>query len=449
MEAEQHVIGSLLICPDSLDAICDLLMPEDFTGNTHKHAYRMIIDMINNGMPVDIFTLSNSLKGTDADLAYLAELYRNTPSAANIKAYAKVVKDHAINRKLFSVTDTIAETTNSDIPMAEKLDRIQAEVMAISDTAVIRGPSSISSIVTKAMSSLDERFNNGGITSGLCSGFSELDSKLSGLQDGDLIILAGRPSMGKTTLATNIATHVSQKYGSVLIQSMEMSEEQIINRELSAISGVDFSRIRNGNLEEEDWPKITLASSQLSASTLYIDDQGNLTINQIRSRARRFKRQHGLDLLIIDYLQLMHGHGNNQNMIIGDISRRLKALAKELSIPIICLSQLSRKCEERSNKRPLCSDLRDSGSIEQDADVVIFVYRDEVYDEYSPDKGTAEIIIAKHRNGPTGTLRLAFDGKHVRFKTLDKSWSRKESSKPPYKHARGFKSEPALHALEE
>ena len=358
-------------------------------------------------------------------LAYLAELAQNTPSASNIRAYGQVVSERASLRKLIEAAQDIAESGFSpDGRTSEQLiDEAERRIMQIAEHGPkAGGPQDVNPLLQGALERIEELFNAGGDITGLSTGFLELDKMTSGLQESDLVIVAGRPSMGKTSFAMNLVENaVLGQDKPILVFSMEMPADSLIIRMLSSIGRIDQTRIRNGKLEQEDWPKLSAAVNKLKDVPLFIDDTAALTPTEVRSRARRVHREHGgLGMIMIDYMQLMQvaGASEGRTAEISEISRSLKAIAKEFKVPMVALSQLNRSLEQRPNKRPVNSDLRESGAIEQDADVIMFIYRDEVYNEESPDKGVAEIIIGKQRNGPIGTARLAFIGQYTRFENL-------------------------------
>jgi len=414
IESECAVLGSLLIDNDIMDEL-DLKV-DDFADTAHRLIFETMIAMGNEGMPYDVISLYSTLGDQGnmiGGIGYLGKLIIAV-APQNASAYAKIIKDKAKLRKLARIGSEMVERAHSRGTAVDIIDFAQSEVLALDDdqeTNVM----TVTEILPIVIDSLDERYQNGGELSGLSTGFTDLDKITTGLHDSDLIIIAGRPAMGKTSLASNILRHNALGGKSALMFSLEMPKDQIVNRELAAIGSIEFSKIRSGKMEDTDWPRMTNAVSQLNQKRFLIDDSPGLTVNQIRSRSRKTKKKHGLDLIVVDYLQLMDGKGDNRTQQIEMISRGLKGLAKELKVPVIALSQLNRSLEQRTNKRPMMSDLRDSGAIEQDADLILFVYRDEVYNEDSPDKGTAEIIIAKQRNGPIGKVRLVFQGHHCRF----------------------------------
>ncbi len=427
LEAEQSVLGGLMLDNQGWDKIADRIHEKDFYRSDHRIIFRTIANLAHRGSPFDVLTLTEALKSVSelsnagGDL-YLFELARNTPTAANIAAYADIVRERSIQRQLISVAADITETafSTSGRSTAELLDEAEQKVFQIAEhTARGSGPMPIGDLLAKAVDRIDTLFHSDQAITGLSSGYKDLDELTSGLQPADLVIVAGRPSMGKTTFAMNIAEHAAIKNKKpVLVFSMEMPADSLAMRMMSSLGRVDQHRVRTGKLEDEDWPRITSAVSILSETPLFIDDAAALSPGEVRARARRLAREHGqLGLIVLDYLQLMQvsGFKENRTTEISEISRSLKALAKELNVPVIALSQLNRGLEQRTDKRPVMSDLRESGAIEQDADLIIFIYRDEVYNENSPEKGVAEIIIAKQRNGPIGKVRLTFLGKYTRF----------------------------------
>lgn len=427
IEAEQAVIGGLLLDNRAWEKIADRIHEKDFYRHDHRMIFRAIGLLEAKSLPFDVVTLSESLAQNDelADaggLAYLGRLAKDTPSAANIVAYADIVRERSVLRQLINVGTDIAASgfKPEGRDTAELLENAEKSVFAIAEQKVRgqTGVRAISEVLSKTVEQIDHLFETKGAVSGVASGFTDLDKKTTGFQPGDLVIVAGRPSMGKTTFAMNVAEAAAISGGlPVAVFSMEMPAEQLAMRMISSLGRIDQHHIRTGELTDEDWPRITSAISMLSETKLFIDDTPAMSPSEVRARARRIKREHGLGLVVIDYLQLMQVSGGSENRAteISEISRGLKALAKELGIPVIALSQLNRSLEQRPDKRPVMSDLRESGAIEQDADIILFVYRDEVYNSESPDKGTAEIIIGKQRNGPIGKVRLTFHGKYTRF----------------------------------
>lgn len=430
IEAEQSVLGGLMLDNRAWDQVVDRLREIDFYRHEHRLIFRGMYKLIENNRPIDVLTLADLLKekreldqvGGDV---YLFELANNTPSTANIVAYADIVRERSILRQLISTSQEIADQAFNPQgkTVAELLDMAERRVFSISEQGTkTGGPLNIKEYLTKTMDRIDTLFQAKTPITGVPTGYNDFDEMTSGLQPSDLVIIAGRPSMGKTGLAMNIAENVAFKsQAPVLVFSMEMPGEAIVMRLLSSLCRIDQLRIRTGKLEDDDWPRISSTVSMLSDAPLFIDDTPALSPAEMRARARRLTKEHGqLGLIVVDYLQLMQVPGFNENRTaeISEISRSLKALAKELKVPVVALSQLNRGLEQRADKRPVMSDLRESGAIEQDADLIVFIYRDEVYNDASPDKGTAEIIIAKQRNGPIGKVRLTFLGQYTSFENF-------------------------------
>ncbi len=431
IEAEQSVIGGLLLDNSSWEKVADLLVDHDFYRNDHQLIFRGIADLFEHSQPVDVITLAewHDKRGELDDvgqLAYLGMLARNTPSAANILAYANIVRERSILRQLISIGTSISSVAfNPDGRSSEEmLDLAERQVFEIAEKGAKRsgGFVQVKDVLGKVVDRIDTLFEQDSPITGLSTGFTDFDTQTSGLQPADLVIVAGRPSMGKTTFAMNLAENAAIKSKEpVAVFSMEMPADSLAMRMLSSLGQIDQHRLRSGKLNDDDWPRLTSAIALLNEAPLFIDDTPALTVTELRARARRLKREHGLSLIVIDYIQLMQGSGKsseNRATEISEISRSLKSLAKELDVPLIALSQLNRSLEQRPNKRPVMSDLRESGAIEQDADLIVFIYRDEVYNEDSPDKGKAEIIIGKQRNGPIGTVALTFQGKYTRFENF-------------------------------
>jgi replicative DNA helicase len=434
LEAEQSVLGGLMLDELAWDRVAEAVAEVDFYRQEHKLIFRVMAKLVGEGRPIDVITLSEELSRIDeleaiGGLAYLGELAKNTPSASNITSYANIVRERAILRQLISVANDIADSAfhTAGRSSADVLDEAERKVFEIAEARPKEGgPLSVNPILKKAVERIDELFTAGDDLTGLTSSFTDLDAKTAGLQNSDLIIVAGRPSMGKTTFAMNIVENAAIIGDApILVFSLEMPAEQLMMRMLASLGRIDQTRVRTGKLEQDDWPKLTGAVNLLKDKPMYIDDTPGLSPTEMRTRARRIAREHGkIGLVMIDYLQLMQvkGFTEGRTAEISEISRSLKALAKELECPVVALSQLNRGLEQRPNKRPVNSDLRESGAIEQDADVIMFIYRDEVYNEDSPDKGKAEIIIGKQRNGPIGTVRVAFIGKYSRFEDLVHSY---------------------------
>jgi replicative DNA helicase len=439
LDAEQAVLGALMLSEEAYDRIADKVSAEDFYRQDHRILYGAIAALKERGQPCDAVTLGEYLERNEQSeavggLGYVIEIANNTPGAANVLAYAEIVREKSILRRLMEagtriVEDVLAPEGRSS---EELLQEAEQRVFEISEHGK-RGRSSfvpVSEALKQAYRTIEHRYSNKGTLSGLDTGFADLNRMTDGLQAGELIIVAARPSMGKTSFAMNIAEHVAIQSGlPVAIFSMEMPVAQLALRMISSLGRVDQKRLRNGDLSDEDWPRVTSAITLLTQARLFIDDTAGLSPAELRARTRRLKREHGLGLIVVDYLQLMQVPGNRENRAteISEISRSLKALAKEMNIPVIALSQLNRSLEQRQDKRPIMADLRESGAIEQDADLICFIYRDEYYHPDSPKKGIAEIIIAKHRNGPTGSMELWFRGQFTRFDSIAREGSVFES----------------------
>ena len=426
-EAQQAVIGGLLLSTEALDAISGVVSADDFYSRDHRVLFEAIVDLNEQGTPTDAVTLGDWLgrhkHAQGIDPGYVVHLANVTPSAANIVAYAEIVRDKATLRRLAEASTKI--TQDALAPYADDAGEIlqQAEqaIFKIAEgNATGRKEMHSSTDITRAAFQLIvQRYESRGQLTGVATGFADLDKLTSGLQPSDLIIVAARPSMGKTALALNVAESAAVTTSkAVVVFSMEMSASQLGLRLISSMGRIDAQHLRTGDLAEEDWPRVTEAVGKLTNARIFIDDTPSLSPGELRSRARRVHRdQGGLALIVIDYLQLMQVPGNSENRAteISEISRSLKALAKELNVPVVALSQLNRSLEQRADKRPVMSDLRESGAIEQDADVIMFIYRDEYYNRDSEDKGFAEVIVGKQRNGPTDTVKLAFLGRYTRF----------------------------------
>jgi replicative DNA helicase len=427
IEGEQAVLGGLLLSSRAFDQVADIVTEPDFYREDHRLIFRAISELNNRGRPCDAVTVtewfeSHGLVEQIDGGGYISQLASNTPSAANVRAYAEIVRERSILRQLVDVGAEITSGafTSDGRNSRELLEEAERKVFAIADQDLRTGASfvAIQEAIREAIEKLQQLAEHEGDITGIPTGFKDFDEKTAGLQDSDLIIVAGRPSMGKTTLAMNIAENAAIKHEKpVAIFSMEMSAQQLVRRMFSSLGQIDQNKLRSGNLDDLDWPKLTSAMNLLHKSHIFIDETASLSPAELRARARRLKREHDIGLIVVDYLQLMAVPGTRENRAteIAEISRSLKAIAKELHLPVIALSQLNRALEQRPNKRPVMADLRESGSIEQDADLIVFIYRDEVYNEDSPDKGKAEIIIGKHRNGPTGKVVLTFQGHWLRF----------------------------------
>ena len=434
LEAEQSLIGGLMLDNMAWDKVGDMIAEMDFYRDDHRRIFRHISRLIEQGKPADVVTVYESLeKNNESEaaggLAYLGEIANSTPSAANIRRYAEIVRERAVLRKLVTVGDDISSSALNPKgkDAKELLDKAEAAIFEIAEQGARQrtGFVSLQPLLGQVVDRIQELYdkNNHSDVTGVPTGFRDLDIKTSGLQPGDMVIVAGRPSMGKTAFALNIAEHVGVETRlPVAIFSLEMPGTQLAMRLLSSVGRLDQHRVRTGRLNDDEWQKLTYSLGKLHDAPIHIDETGSINSIDLRSRARRLAREYGgkLGLIVIDYLQLMTStrEGENRATEISEISRSIKSLAKELSVPIVALSQLNRSLEQRPNKRPVMSDLRESGAIEQDADVIIFLYRDEVYNPDSQDKGTAEIIIGKQRNGPIGTIRLTFLGQYTRFENF-------------------------------
>lgn len=430
LEAEQAVLGGLMLDNDAWDTVADRVSEADFYRADHRLIFRAIAHLAEAGEPRDTVTLSEWLKEQGnlqeaGGLAYLGTLAKDTPSAANIRSYADIVRERSILRALVRVGTEISDLgfSSQGRKSDELINDAEARVFAIADERrrVTSGFQPIKKLLTGAIDKIDEMFRSGNAISGLATGLTDFDDMTGGMQRGDLVIVAGRPSMGKTSFAMNLVEHICiRDKQPTAVFSMEMPGEQLAIRMISSLGRVDQKRLRTGELQEADWPRVTSSVAIMSDAPLFIDDTPALSPAELRARCRRLQREHGLGLIVVDYLQLMQVTGTKENRTneISEISRGLKTLAKELNVPVIALSQLNRSLEQRPNKRPMMSDLRESGGIEQDADVIVFIYRDEVYNKETDRKGVAEVIIGKQRNGPIGTCETAFIGQFTRFENL-------------------------------
>ena len=429
IEAEQSVLGGILIENGAIHKVMEVLIPDDFYREAHQRIYNSLLDLSERDEPADLITLTNELRKKDqldsiGGASYVASLIDTIPTAANIGYYARIVKEKSILRKLIeAATDIVTQGYEDREDVEGLLDEAERAIFQIAENRVRPSFYPIREIVKSSFKTLEKLYEKKELVTGIPSGFKNLDLITAGFQPSDLIIVAGRPSMGKTALCLNIAQYAAiEKKVPVALFSLEMSKEQLVLRMLCSEARVEGTRIRTGFLSESDWPKLTLAAGNLSDAPIFIDDTAALTILELRAKARRLKGEHGLGMLVVDYLQLMRGRTmiENRQQEISEISRSLKALAKELNLPVIAVSQLSRRSESREDKRPQMTDLRESGAIEQDADLILFIYRDEVYNrsEENPNRGKAEVIIGKQRNGPTGRIELAFLDKFTMFKEL-------------------------------
>lgn len=430
LEAEQSILGSLMQNSERWDQIADTISADDFYRKDHRMIFEAVSGLCEDDQPADVVTVSQWLESrngleTIGGIAYLGSLVNNTPSATNINAYASIVRERAIIRRLIGAATEIQEMSYEPEgrKAPELLDQAEKKIFDIAKAGGLAKKEAfqpIKGLLAEALDRIDEMYQSDKDLAGISTGFKDLDNLTAGLQAGDLIIVAGRPSMGKTSLAMNLAENIAlYEKAPAAIFSMEMPGSQLAMRMMASLGRIDSNKVRTGKLDEEDWPRLTSAINLLEKAPIYIDDSPGLTPLQIRAKARRLARQHehGLGVIVVDYIQLMQSGEMNENRAteISMITRSLKSLAKELNVPVIALSQLNRSLEQRPDKRPVMADLRESGAIEQDADVIVFIYRDEVYNKESEQKGTAEIIIAKQRNGPIGMVRTTFLGKYTRF----------------------------------
>jgi replicative DNA helicase len=429
LEAEQSVLGGILLENQAVNVVLEILESGDFYSESHRKVFASVVELTERNEPVDLITLSSLLrdkKHLDAvgGVAYLASLVDNVPSAANIAYYARIVKEKAVLRGLIgTATEILNKSYNIGADVDQVLDEAEHAIFEISENKIRPTFYPLKGIIKDSFKTIERLFERKELITGVPTGFERMDEITSGLQKSDLIIIAGRPSMGKTAFALNIAQYAAIEADTpVAVFSLEMAKEQLALRMLASEARVDSQRLRKGFLGEMDWPKLTTAAGHLSEAPIFIDDTPAISVLEMKAKSRRLKADAGLGLIILDYLQLMRsgGYKDSREQEISEISRSLKALAKELHVPVVALSQLNRKVEDRTNRRPQMADLRESGAIEQDADVIAFIYRDEVYNksEDNPEKGIAEVIIGKQRNGPTGTIKLAFLEKFTRFENL-------------------------------
>ncbi len=426
LEAEQGVLGGILLDPEAIHTVMPLLRPESFYSQAHQIIYSAMLMLFEKSQPIDLLTLTESLqKEGKLDVvggaATLSTLVDNVHTAANIANYASIIREKATLRELITKSSAIAEEAYSAGDQVDDfLDRVEKVIFEIGEKRALTSLTPLSDVVREGFQKIEQLSDKGHTLSGLATGYAELDNLLSGLQAGDLIIVAARPSMGKTALALNIAQNVAiREKTAVAIFSLEMNRTQLAMRMLCSEGRVDSTKLRRGGLTEEDWIRLTRAAGELSDAAIFIDDSAQISALEMRAKARRLKANKGLGLIIVDYLQLMRSsfRGDNREREISEISRSLKAMAKELDIPVVALSQLNRAVESRQDKRPMMVDLRESGAIEQDADVITFIYRDEVYNPESLEGSKAEIIVGKHRNGPTGVVALSFLKQYTRFES--------------------------------
>lgn len=428
LEAEQSVIGAMIIDKSAIAKALEKLNEEDFYRDGHKVIFKAIREMFSKDMAVDLVTLLEYLKSTDmlekaGGVTYISEVSSSVITTANLEAYISIVEDKSTLRKLIrSATSIIEESYNKQDRVEEVLDLAQKKIFDLAEKQGSNDYEPLSNVLERGFLEIERLFNNKGSITGVGSGIRDLDAKTSGFQKGDMVLIAARPSMGKTTFSLNIAENAALREGkSVVIFSLEMSKEQLAYKLLCSEANVDMLKLRTGNLDDDDWERIARATGPLSKAKIYIDDTAGLSVMEMRSKCRKIKMEHGIDMILIDYLQLMSGSSGSESrqQEVSEISRSIKALAKEMECPVIALSQLSRAPEQRADHRPMLSDLRESGSIEQDADVVMFLYRDEYYNKETEEKNIGECIIAKQRNGPVGTVKMAWIGAHSKFANLE------------------------------
>ncbi|MFC0015379.1 MULTISPECIES: replicative DNA helicase [Allobacillus] len=439
IEAEQAVLGAIFLVPDMIVTATEIIEPEDFYRVSHQRIFSMMIRLTDKGEPIDLVTITtelNDLKMLDevGGVSYLTDIANSVPTAANIEYYARIVEEKSTLRKIIhAATDIVTKTYDEGDEVTDLLDHAEKTILDISQNKSSGRFQNIQDVLVGVYDNIEQLHNMDEEVTGIATGFRDLDYITSGFQKNDLIIVAARPSVGKTAFALNIAQNVAVNSDeNVAIFSLEMGADQLVMRMLCAEGNIDAQRLRTGKLQEEDWRKLTMAMGSLSNAGIYIDDTPGIKVNEIRSKCRRLKQESGLGMVLIDYLQLIQGSANSREsrqQEVSEISRQLKALARELEVPVIALSQLSRGVEQRQDKRPIMSDIRESGSIEQDADIVGFLYRDDYYDQESEKENIIEIIIAKQRNGPVGTVELAFVKEYNKFVDLDRRYS--EAEIPP------------------
>ncbi len=430
IEAEQSVIGSMLIDKEVIPVVMEILKPEDFYRPDHKEIYDVIIELFDRAQPIDLITVSERLKlhgklELVGGLEYLTNIATDVPTTANVKHYAKIVEEKSLLRKLIRASSDIVDLGfDASEEVSFILDKAEQSIFDILQKRSSQGFVPIKDVLVDTFNKLEELYNNKGSITGISTGFNDLDFKTSGLHNSDLVLVAARPAMGKTAFALNLAQNAAVHSGvPVAVFSLEMSKEQLVNRMLCSEAMVDSNRMKTGKLEDNDWQKVAKALGPLSEAPIFIDDTPGISITEIRAKCRRLKLEHNLGLVVIDYLQLMQGSkskSESRQQEISEISRSLKILAKEINVPVITLSQLSRAPEARTDHRPILSDLRESGAIEQDADIVMFLYRDDYYNPDTEKKNIAELIIAKHRSGSTGTIELVWLGQYTKFANLEK-----------------------------
>lgn len=425
-EAEQSVIGSMILDKNAIATVLEKLQADDFHRDGHKIIFQAILDLFTKDTPIDLVTLADHLKSIDkleyvGGISYLTEIASSVPTTLNLVSYINIVSDKSMLRKLIRASTEIMDdsyTKQDEVNIV--VEEAEKRIFNIAEKRNSGGFEAISTILERGFVEIERVYNNKGTTTGVSTPFPELDRMTSGFQKGDMVLIAARPSMGKTTFALNLAEHAALREGkSIAIFSLEMGMDQLAYKFLCSEANVELTKLRNGDLDDRDWENIARASGPLSQAKIYIDDTAGISVTEMRSKCRRLKLEHGIDLILIDYLQLMSGKGESRQQEVSEISRSIKALAKEMQCPVIALSQLSRAPEQRADHRPMLSDLRESGSIEQDADLVMFLYRDEYYNQDTEDKNIAECIIAKQRNGPVGTVKMAWLGQFSKFARLD------------------------------
>ncbi|MBO8155654.1 MAG: replicative DNA helicase [Bacillaceae bacterium] len=435
IEAEQAVLGAVFLEPEAIVTASEVLLPEDFYRASHQRIFEAMLNLSDKGEPIDLVTVTTAL--SDAKLldevggvSYLSDLANSVPTAANIEYYAKIVEEKSTLRRLIHAATNIVKTCYDEEDVENVLNDAERSVLEVSNRKNTGNFKNIKDVLIDVYDNIEMLHHHDNEITGVPTGFKDLDQITSGFQKNDLIIIAARPSVGKTAFALNIAQNVAiHAQENVAIFSLEMGAEQLVMRMLCAEGNIDAQRLRTGRLESEDWGKLTMAMGSLSNSGIFIDDTPGIKVSEIRSKCRRLKQEHGLGMILIDYLQLIQGSGRNREnrqQEVSEISRSLKALARELNVPLIALSQLSRGVEQRQDKRPIMSDIRESGSIEQDADIIGFLYRDDYYNKESEKENIIEIIIAKQRNGPVGTVELAFVKEYNKFVNLDRRYSEEE-----------------------
>lgn len=425
-EAEQSVIGSMILDKNAIATVLEKLHADDFHRDGHKIIFQAILDLFTKDTPIDLVTLADHLKSIDkleyvGGISYLTEIASSVPTTLNLVSYINIVSDKSMLRKLIRASTEIMDdsyTKQDEVNVV--VEEAEKRIFNIAEKRNSGGFEAISTILERGFVEIERVYNNKGTTTGVSTPFPELDRMTSGFQKGDMVLIAARPSMGKTTFALNLAEHAALREGkSIAIFSLEMGMDQLAYKFLCSEANVELTKLRNGDLDDRDWENIARASGPLSQAKIYIDDTAGISVTEMRSKCRRLKLEHGIDLILIDYLQLMSGKGESRQQEVSEISRSIKALAKEMQCPVIALSQLSRAPEQRADHRPMLSDLRESGSIEQDADLVMFLYRDEYYNQDTEDKNIAECIIAKQRNGPVGTIKMAWLDQYSKFARLD------------------------------